>query len=633
MNRSSAPPREETVIGTARRDARPSARDRLRTLQSVTTTIVRSLDLDATLLAITNAAQELLAADAVGIMSVDGGVLTMQSCVGHRNIDAVRFHAQKGEGVAGIVLQTGQPHRVDDFHNAAAISEDIKRYAENEGVRCSQGAPMLLNGEVAGVVLAWSRTPFAFDDEDQEVLEGLADLAVIAIKNASLYETTREAAASLETANQRLKEQCDLLNGAASAQAELTELMLRGEGLSALVDMVARYTEGEVAVLDPELELLAITADGDQVAERARGCVRARRHQVADESGIVAADPDEGPLLVREVSSGGQRMGYLCVGLVHACTKLIPLIIEQASVACALELTKQRAILDARVRVRSDFLWDLLEGKIGDVAEANVRARYLGYTLPRKLRVMQISVTGLDEWARANGIDADAVDQRRSVLLSKFERLAAETGSSRVLSARRASALALVVPWLEDVDEARKFASVLLRGLVGLEPDLRFSIGVSACHELSGDLSGPLGQARTALASVTPGSSAPIALFDDLGILRFLLAPGDRGDLADFVHRMLGAVIRYDREHSTQLLETLEAYFAEDRNLGRTADHLYIHAKTVRYRLDRIQELAKRDLAVQHDCFDLQLALHIMWTLGMAPSKEQCGKVPPELTA
>ncbi|WP_020660433.1 helix-turn-helix domain-containing protein [Amycolatopsis benzoatilytica] len=629
MNRSSADLREDTIIGVDRRDARPTARDRLRTLQSVTTTIVRSLDLDATLLAISNAAQALLAADAVGIMSVESGVLKMQSCVGHRNIDAVRFHAQKGEGVAGIVLQTGRPHRIDDFHEAATISAEIKRYADNEGVRCSQGAPMLADGEVTGVVLAWSRTPFAFDDEDQEVLEGLANLAVIAIKNASLYETTREAAANLEAVNRRLEEQCDLLNGAASAQAELTDLMLRGEGLSALVDMVARYTAGEVAVLDPELELLAVTADGDQVAEQARGCVRSRRHQAADETGT-AADLDEGHLLVREVSSGGQRMGYLCVGLVAACTKLIPLIVEQAAVACALELTKQRAILDARVRVRSDFLWELLEGKIGDVAEANVRARYLGYTLPRKLRVMQISVAGLDEWAQANGIDADAVDQRRSVLLGKFERLAAETGSSRVLSARRASALALVVPWLEDVDEARKFASVLLRGLVALEPDLRFSIGVSACHDLSGDLSGPLGQARTALASVTPGTSAPIALFDDLGILRFLLAPGDRGDLADFVRRMLGAVIRYDQEHSTQLLETLEAYFAEDRNLGRTAEHLYIHAKTVRYRLDRIQELAKRDLAVQHDCFDLQLALHIMWTLDMAPNSRHCGEIPAE---
>jgi DNA-binding PucR family transcriptional regulator len=211
------------------------------------------------------------------------------------------------------------------------------------------------------------------------------------------------------------------------------------------------------------------------------------------------------------------------------------------------------------------------------------------------------------------------VDQRRSVLLGKMERVAAETGTARVLSARRASALALIVPWLEDVREAREFATSLLRGLAKLEPDLHFSVGVSNCHDLAGDLSGALSQSRTALASVS-GARSSVALFDDLGILRFLLSPGDRGDLAEFVRTVLGAVIDYDREHSTHLLETLEAHLAEDRNLGRTAERLYIHPKTVRYRLDRVRDLIQRDLATQQDCFDIQLALNIMWTLDMAPA-------------
>lgn len=617
MSQSHAQPHDSWITVDSERSRRPvTVRDRLEALQSVATRIVRSLDFEATTLAISNAAQDLLRADAVGFMLVDGdGTLKMQSCVGHRNIAAARFTAQRGEGVAGIVLQTGKPYRVDDFHEAPEISGELSALAAAEGVRCSQGAPLLANGELTGVVLAWSRRQYAFDDEDQEILEGLANLAAIAVKNASLYKEAQQALKRVEETNTKLQEQYDLLNSATSAQAELTKLMLSGEGLSALVDMIARYTGGEVAVLDPDFAPLTVSPDGEHLTHAAKEHIRTNRLGCGDETRANPTGDGESALLTREVSSGGERLAYLCVGIDGHPGNLVPLIVDQASVVCALELTKQRAVLDARVRVRSDFLWDLLEGKIADEAEANIRARYLGYTLPRKLRVVLINVGGLEEWASSVKADADAVDQRRSALLGKLERLTTETGTSRVLSARRASELALIVPWLEDVRKVRGFATMLLRGLAKLEPDLNFRIGISACHELRGDFSAALSQARTSLASVS--GSSPVAIFDDLGILRFLLAPGNRDDLAEFVQRLLGPILRYDDEHATRLLETLEAHLAEDCNLGRTAERLYIHPKTVRYRLDRVHDLIKRDLSVQNDCFDIQLALHIMRTLSM----------------
>jgi PucR family transcriptional regulator, purine catabolism regulatory protein len=311
-------------------------------------------------------------------------------------------------------------------------------------------------------------------------------------------------------------------------------------------------------------------------------------------------------------------MAYLCVRLERPPAELTQLIVQQAAVVCALELTKQRAILEARTQVRSDFLWDLLEGKIADTAEAALRARHLGHTLPRKLRVMLIDIDGLESWAHAAGGDVDLVDRRRSALLTEIERLAAETGAARVLSARRASALVLIVPWLEDAGDARRFASRLVSGLAADAPELHFSAGVSTCHDLTADLRPALSQARTALASVAQ-TSLPVALFDDLGVSRFLLAPGRRADLADFAREVLGAVLDYDRKHSTHLLETLDAYLAEDLSLGRTAKRLYCYPKTVCYRLDRARDLTGRDLTSQRDCFDIQLALRMMSALDITP--------------
>jgi sugar diacid utilization regulator len=539
----------------------------------------------------------------------------MITCAGNRNIAAARFEARRGEGVAGIVFETGSSFRLDDFRSAGSISPYIRDIAEKEGIRAALGAPMLANGQVIGAVLAWSSHPAAFDEEDEEVLAGLANLAAIAIQNARLYESAREAADRLELANRALRQQYDVLERATAMQTELTQLVLDGGGLPALVDMVARYTGGDVAVLYAELEPLAVTADcDDALLAQAREQVAALRRNRRIGADARAGD---GVLIICEVSSGEEPMAYLCVRLDRPPTELTQLITQQAAVVCALELTKQRAVVDARTQVRSDFLWDLLEGKVADVAEATLRSRHLGHTLPRKLRVMLIDIGGLEFWAHTAGGAADLVERRRSALLAEIERLAAQTGPARVLSARRASALVLIVPGLEDVGDARKFATRLVSGLAADAPELRFSAGVSTCHDLTANLSSALSQARTALASVA-GAPLPVALFDDLGVSRFLLAPGRRADLADFVRGVLGPILDYDREHSTHLLETLNAYLAEDLNLGQTAKRLYCHPKTVRYRLDRARDLTGRDLTSQRDCFDIQLALRMMGALDVA---------------
>lgn len=608
-----APP---TRAGRSRgRERQTSMHDRLHTLQLVAAEILRSLDFDATLLSISNAAVEVLDADMVGIMSADHDRLKMITCAGNRNIAAARFEARRGEGVAGIVFETGASFRLDDFRSAGSISPRIRDIAEKEGIRAALGAPMLANGQVIGAVLAWSSHPAAFDEEDEEVLAELANLAAIALQNARLYETAREAADRLELANQALRQQYDVLARATAMQTELTQLVLDGGGLPALADMVSRHTGGDVTVLYAEMEPLAVTAGcDDALVAQAREQVAARRRNSRTGADARAGD---GTVIICDVSAGEEPMAYLCVRLDRPPTELTHLIIQQASVVCALELTKQRAVLDARTQVRSDFLWDLLEGKVADVAEATLRARHLGHTLPRRLRVMLIDIGGLEAWAHAAGGGADLVDRRRSALLAGIERVAARIGPARVLPARRASALVLIVPGLKDVRDAREFATRLVSGLAADAPDLQFSAGMSTCHDLTADLSSALSQSRTALASVA-GTPSPVALFDDLGVSRFLLAPGRRADLADFVRAVLGPVLDYDQEHSTHLLETLNAYLAEDLNLGQAARRLYCHPKTVRYRLDRTRDLIGRDLTSQRDCFDIQLALQMMGALDIA---------------
>ncbi|MEO5608106.1 MAG: helix-turn-helix domain-containing protein [Ornithinibacter sp.] len=76
-----------------------------------------------------------------------------------------------------------------------------------------------------------------------------------------------------------------------------------------------------------------------------------------------------------------------------------------------------------------------------------------------------------------------------------------------------------------------------------------------------------------------------------------------------FAHRVLGPVRAYDDKHDAGLLGTLAAFLACSGSWSRTAEQLHLHVNTVRYRIQRVEELTGRDLSSLEDRVDVFLAL------------------------
>ena len=100
--------------------------------------------------------------------------------------------------------------------------------------------------------------------------------------------------------------------------------------------------------------------------------------------------------------------------------------------------------------------------------------------------------------------------------------------------------------------------------------------------------------------SATPG---------DLGFLGLLLA--DRPNVDGFIDAAIGAVLSYDRERSTELARTLEAYFEAGGSPTNAAEKLYVHPNTVARRLERIGELLGSDWQKPERALHIQLALRL----------------------
>ncbi|MEV0052131.1 helix-turn-helix domain-containing protein [Saccharopolyspora shandongensis] len=76
-----------------------------------------------------------------------------------------------------------------------------------------------------------------------------------------------------------------------------------------------------------------------------------------------------------------------------------------------------------------------------------------------------------------------------------------------------------------------------------------------------------------------------------------------------FRHHMLTPLADYDAVHGSDLIGTLTSFLESCGSWQRSAEELHVHVNTLRYRVQRIEQLTGRSLSSMRDRVDLYLAL------------------------
>jgi sugar diacid utilization regulator/GAF domain-containing protein len=590
------------------------ADEALAALYDVATKLLASWDLEEVLLAVTNAASQVLRAEIAGLLLVDatGDRLEMRSVVGHRTVQTARLCVRRGQGLAGLVFATGQVHRVDDWTTDPSITKEFLSIASREGTQSALCAPMRVGARTIGVIGAWRRRRSIFTEADARVVTALADLAAVAVEKARVDQAERDAAAKLQDAHRQLEERYEEAERALRIHQELTQLAVEGAEIGQVVRSLAQLTGGAVVLVSEDGRL---AADADSRGEELLELVRAW-------DGFRSGGPDQVSHLIEpstahscwaivvRIRSAGVQWGYLAVRLDAEPSSMDRVAAEQAAIVCALLVARQEAAAAATRRLETEFVWDLLEGRVKDEGEALVRARQFLHALPGRATVVLVRVGG---WEQLDGADARTPEQleraRSRVGQALFEQFG-QVSRTRVI-AHRADLFVVLAPQPKGdrVGRARQLGELAVSAVEALK--LHAAAGVGG--EVDSVLAFPdsFRQARFALSATAPPHQ-PVMVFEDLGVLQFLLTPSERADLDRFVERTLGVLLAYDERHKTQLVPTIEAYLACDCNLFRAAERLFVHPKTVRYRIQRMQSLTGLRCSRQEDRFNLQLALKIL---------------------
>jgi sugar diacid utilization regulator/putative methionine-R-sulfoxide reductase with GAF domain len=582
-------------------DVTASAVREAATLQAAAAEILRVRDVEQVLLSINKCTLGLLDADICGIFLREGDELVMRGCVGNHMVRTSRLRMRRGQGLAGLVFSTGTPGRVDDYLSDRQISQDFMSLAASEQTLSALAVPMRSHGDLIGVLEVWRRRESVFTDDDVRRLEALANLATIAIDNARLHSAHEQSVAELRSAHQVLAGKLDILGRSAAVQRSLLATVLTGTGHAGIAKTLHAELGSPVVILADGQLPLAVCPPATELPPL-RDTVR--RHGRRPGEYALPGDAARS-VWVQPIVLDGDLYGQVCLIGDGADRDLLQAVIGQAAMACCLVESQQQAASRARAQACEDVLWDLLEGPAEQRTAAMSRAASLGIRLPPAMRVVHARIEDLTETAQ----DPAALDRARRKVL-RCVREHAPRGQLELAAQRGDWIVGLT--GLTDAGDVRSLLDEMSAAVAGGSPGLRLRWAVSAPGHDVLELPRALNEARAAMDAARRLGQVEACFYDELGVVRLLVGGNEDPDLEKFVAGVTQPLLDYDASHDGALLATLRAFFQAECSQRAAAERLFIHHKTLRYRLTQIRSLTGLDLSRHSDRVRADLALQLL---------------------
>ena len=365
---------------------------------------------------------------------------------------------------------------------------------------------------------------------------------------------------------------------------QMLDAVLTGDGLSAVADLAADAAGGPVVVVVPRLGV-AVASSGGEPALAA-----VRRYIGEQGRGRVAPVPPE---VVAEVpiASGDERIGGVVLLDPGRPEPEAVEFLHLAAVAALTEVAVEEAREEVEENVRGSFLEELRERPDGlDPADIVRRAGRLGCDLSNGAVVLCAELSS----ERPRHVVALIASEYPGALAQHVE------GGS----AGRVYALLPGADQPATVAAARTLAARLQRhGVVAL----------SSFYGDPAELGRAIQEAELVLEVLQRGDGLGGPIQEDIGTgtyrLLFRVLASHPEEVRSFYEDTVAAIVRYDDQYRTDLVQTLEAYLEHNCNMNATAAAIYAHRHTVAYRLERVKELTGLDPMQTEDRERLGLGL------------------------
>lgn len=288
--------------------------------------------------------------------------------------------------------------------------------------------------------------------------------------------------------------------------------------------------------------------------------------------------------------------------------------VENAITALLLEFSKLYTANEVERKFKSEMIGNILQGKI----RARQKLRQMSQQLHlRENAAYRVAVLSLSEPGASRPPDYDRQVEMNNLLFDSIIRL-----WPGIHVHDQANSIAVLQETAQK-DNPKRYLSQLrdtmfkIQEYIGdVAPGFFLTIGLGNFANGLTAVPESYRQANDALmlADIVGHDDAQkwsLVTYSDLGVIRLLFEFSDREKLRQYIPRSLLKLYDYKKPPKNDLINTLKVYLDNNQNVSKTAQDLYVHYKTVIYRVERIAEITGLDFDNPNEVLSVRVGLLI----------------------
>lgn len=375
----------------------------------------------------------------------------------------------------------------------------------------------------------------------------------------------------------------------------LQEISLNSQGFDVFIENVSSITKN-IVTIESEFLFIKVPAPNKPISELSKD----QKHELSILKRPIryerSYDNELVPCIVAPIIVDGEYYGNITSWAVNNKHLTIDLeILEKASSLLSLEFLKEKVKYDMEQQYKNDFMRELIFNV--SISDENLIEWGAKYSLSKDTKYFCLLL-------------GDRVDNKENIsnFIDKIEinALLIKDWPDILVGIIR-NKICMIIPLNKtSVKATSEEIFHKVKKVYGEKLDLCVAVG--EVYEGPQGIRKSFFQAEQAFKLKKMAKAAiDIIYYSELGAYRLLGPLIGKPQLVDFYEETIGKLINQDPKG--ELIKTLKVFFANNESLKITANELFIHVNTLKYRMNRIEEISDLDLRKTEDKMNLYLGL------------------------
>lgn len=418
-------------------------------------------------------------------------------------------------------------------------------------------------------------------------------------------------------------DQVNRLNYYKDCHKRFTKLSLEMKGVSSVAKTLGDLVENPVIIFNNKFDPIAWDHEKYKYIEILDDEIKSLIEKEYPIYGLRIKLPDGNDeiysVIIEPIQLLSEIKGYLGVVEKNRIMEDLDFIaLESAATTLRLEMLKDVAVKEVELKYKGDLIDDLINARFESEESIFDRANLFGLNLKRTFIVTIISISEYENCITLKKNLSEGLHLLMEKMKKRIDRVSYYYVTDYI-SINKGDNIIMLWPAEKGINQKeiyniiKDFGQELKKVIHNEIGNINLSIGIGGLANSISEISKSYSEAKDAVdyGHRIFGSNA-ITTFEELGIYKLLCGYEDRETLRRFVHPALLILKEYDKDKNNELLDTLEKYLSCNLNAVKTAEELFVHYKTVLYRLNRIRELTNLDIENRANMLEIEVGLKIL---------------------